>query len=155
MAVSSETYRLWRRRHKDGRVKSKGRESTTPTPTTVLRLGGRHGWKDADGSRTCFEAIFGVPSRVSVQRPSHDVGVREPSEAERNDELHVLVHEDEPLKSVPPPAAQNGVVLDDEQGEVTGSLNLEDQVLASPAAASGGIFLRSNSRLWKLADVNQ
>jgi hypothetical protein len=45
--------------------------------------------------------------------------------------------------------------FDDEQGEVTGSLNLEDQVLASPAAASGGIFLRSNSRLWKLADVNQ
>ncbi|MEO2000399.1 MAG: PQQ-binding-like beta-propeller repeat protein [Pirellulales bacterium] len=45
--------------------------------------------------------------------------------------------------------------FDDEQGEVTGSLNLEDQVLASPAIASGGVFLRSNSRLWKLADVNQ
>ena len=45
--------------------------------------------------------------------------------------------------------------FDDEQGEVIGSLNLEDQVLASPAVASGGVFLRSNSRLWKIVDVSQ
>jgi len=38
---------------------------------------------------------------------------------------------------------------------VIGSLNLEDQVLASPAVASGGVFLRSNSRLWKIVDVSQ
>ena len=47
------------------------------------------------------------------------------------------------------------IYFDDEHGEVTGSLDLEDQVLASPAVASGGVFLRSNSRLWKLADVTQ
>ena len=40
--------------------------------------------------------------------------------------------------------------FDDKQAEVTATLDLEDQILASPAVAAGGVFLRSNSRLWKL-----
>ncbi len=35
-------------------------------------------------------------------------------------------------------------------GEVVGTLDLEDQILASPAVAGGGIYLRSNARLWRL-----
>lgn len=35
-------------------------------------------------------------------------------------------------------------------GELVGSLDLGDQILASPAVAAGSIFLRSNTNLWKL-----
>lgn len=37
-----------------------------------------------------------------------------------------------------------------ESGEVVGTLDLEDQILASPAVAAGGIYFRSNARLWRL-----
>ena len=42
------------------------------------------------------------------------------------------------------------VAFDDEQAEVAATLDLEDRILASPAVAAGGVFLRSNSQLWKL-----
>lgn len=47
------------------------------------------------------------------------------------------------------------VHFDNEQGELVDTFDLKDQVLASPAIAAGGIFLRSNSRLWKLVDAKQ
>jgi len=33
---------------------------------------------------------------------------------------------------------------------VVGTLDLEDEVLASPAVGEDGVFLRSNTTLWKL-----
>jgi hypothetical protein len=47
------------------------------------------------------------------------------------------------------------VHFDDEQGELKDTFHLEDQILASPAIAGGGVFLRSNSRLWKIVDAKQ
>jgi len=36
------------------------------------------------------------------------------------------------------------------EGEVVGSLNLGEQILATPSIASGAIYLRSDTKLWKL-----
>ena len=36
------------------------------------------------------------------------------------------------------------------EAEVVGTLDLEDEVLASPAVGEDGVFLRSNTTLWKL-----
>ena len=47
------------------------------------------------------------------------------------------------------------VHFDDEQGELKDTFHLENQILASPAIAGGGVFLRSNSRLWKIVDAKQ
>jgi outer membrane protein assembly factor BamB len=38
----------------------------------------------------------------------------------------------------------------DSEAEVVGTLDLEDEVLASPAVGEDGVFLRSNTTLWKL-----
>ena len=38
-----------------------------------------------------------------------------------------------------------------EEGEITGKLDLGEQVLGSPAVGSGALYLRSNSKLYKVA----
>jgi outer membrane protein assembly factor BamB len=42
------------------------------------------------------------------------------------------------------------VTFTDTTADVSGTLDLEDQILGSPAVAAGGVFLRSNTSLWKL-----
>jgi len=37
------------------------------------------------------------------------------------------------------------------EGEVVGKLNLDDQILGTPAAANGALYVRSNSKLYKVA----
>ena len=37
------------------------------------------------------------------------------------------------------------------EGEVVGKLNLDDQVLATPAVANGAIYVRSNTKIYKVA----
>ena len=38
-----------------------------------------------------------------------------------------------------------------EEGEITGKLDLGEQVLGSPAVGSGALYVRSNSKLYKVA----
>lgn len=42
------------------------------------------------------------------------------------------------------------VGLDKSQGEVVGTVDLEDTILCTPALASDGVFVRSDKKLWKL-----
>ena len=37
------------------------------------------------------------------------------------------------------------------EGEITGTLDLDDQILATPAIANGAIYLRSNTKIYKVA----
>jgi len=37
------------------------------------------------------------------------------------------------------------------EGKVVGNLNLEDQILGTPAAANGALYVRSNTKLYKVA----
>jgi outer membrane protein assembly factor BamB len=37
------------------------------------------------------------------------------------------------------------------EGEVVGKLNLDDQILATPAVANGAIYVRSNTKIYKVA----
>ena len=38
-----------------------------------------------------------------------------------------------------------------EEGEITGKLDLGEQILGSPAVGSGALYMRSNSKLYKVA----
>ena len=38
-----------------------------------------------------------------------------------------------------------------EEGEITGKLDLGEQVLGSPAVSNGALYVRSNSKLYKVA----
>jgi len=37
------------------------------------------------------------------------------------------------------------------EGEITGTLNLDEQILASPAVGQGALFIRSNTKIYKIA----
>ena len=37
------------------------------------------------------------------------------------------------------------------EGEITGKLDLDDQILATPAVANGAIYVRSNTKIYKVA----
>ena len=37
------------------------------------------------------------------------------------------------------------------EGEVVGTLNLDDQFLGSPAIGAGAIYVRSNKKIYKVA----
>ncbi len=37
------------------------------------------------------------------------------------------------------------------EGEITGTLDLDDQILATPAIANGAVYLRSNTKIYKVA----
>ena len=38
-----------------------------------------------------------------------------------------------------------------EEGEIVGTLNLDDQILGSPAVGQGGIYIRSNTKVYKIS----
>ena len=38
------------------------------------------------------------------------------------------------------------------EGEITGTLNLDDTILGSPAVGGGAIYLRSNTKIYKISE---
>ena len=46
------------------------------------------------------------------------------------------------------------ITFTESDAEVAGTLDLEDEVLASPAVGEDGVFVRSNTTLWKLTSSN-
>ena len=38
------------------------------------------------------------------------------------------------------------------EGEITGTLNLDDTILGSPAVSGGAIYLRSNTKIYKISE---
>jgi outer membrane protein assembly factor BamB len=38
------------------------------------------------------------------------------------------------------------------EGEITGTLNLDDQILGSPAVGGGAIYVRSNAKIYKISE---